>query len=327
MRHVPTGLIVLFAGLLAGCQAEQSALAPHGDQATEIAKLAWLLFAMAGAVLAIVLAAVALALHAPDRVRKRLAGSPAVIVGGIAFPVVVLTFLLVYGLSLTASESRGGTADLRVEVTGEQWWWRIAYPGQNGESIRSANEIRVPVGANVEFVLKTADVIHAFWVPSLGGKVDMVPGRTNRLTLRAEREGIYRGQCAEYCGGPHAWMGLTVVAMPAADFADWLEAEAATSLTPADDGAWAGRELFLGAGCGGCHTVRGTNAAGSIGPDLTHFGSRRSVGVDTLPLSPENIARFIEDGQHIKPGNRMPPFRIFSGTELAQLSNYLAGLK
>jgi cytochrome c oxidase subunit 2 len=156
----------------------------------------------------------------------------------------------------------------------------------------------------------------------------MVPGRTNRLVLRAEREGVYRGQCAEYCGGPHAWMGLSVVAMPATDFASWLEAEAATGMTPADsDTAWAGRQLFLASGCGGCHTVRGTNATGTIGPDLTHFGSRRSVGVDTLPLTPENTRAFIVNGQHIKPGNRMPPFRIFSETELAQLSAYLAGLK
>ena len=324
MRRV---VVVLVAMLLAGCTAEQSVIEPHGHQAERIADLAWLLFAMAGAVMTIVLLAVALALSALLPLRLMLAGSPAVIVGGIAFPVVVLSFLLFTGLSLTESESRGGAPDLRIAVTGEQWWWRLTYSDEDGKPIRSANEIRIPVGANVEFTLETADVIHAFWVPSLGGKVDMVPGRTNRLTLRAEREGIYRGQCAEYCGGPHAWMGLSVIAMPGEDFADWLEAEAATGMTPADDAGWAGRELFLASGCGGCHTVRGTNATGTIGPDLTHFGGRRSVGVDTLPLTPENIRAFIVNGQHIKPGNRMPPFRIFSETELAQLSAYLAGLK
>jgi cytochrome c oxidase subunit 2 len=313
---------------LAGCNAEQSVIEPHGDRAREIADVAWLLFAMAGGVMTIVLVAIALALSAPAPLRRMLAGSPAVAVGGIAFPVIVLSFLLLYGLTLTESQSRHGEPDLRITVTGEQWWWRVIYPGDDGKPIRSANEIRMPVGADVEFTLETADVIHAFGVPSLGGKVDMVPGRSNRLMLRAEREGVYRGQCAEYCGGPHAWMGLTVIAMPEADFASWLEAEAATGLTPAgNDKAWAGRELFLASGCGGCHTVRGTNAEGSIGPDLTHLGSRRSVGVDTLPLTPENIGRFITDGQHIKPGNRMPPFRIFSETELAQLSAYLAGLK
>ena len=327
MRAPARIFLVALPVILAGCQAEQSALEPHGDQAAEIASLAWLLFAMAGGVLTIVLVAVALALTAPAGLRRLLAGSPAVVVGGIAFPVVVLSFVLFYGLTLTESESHGGAVDLRIEVTGEQWWWRVAYAGENGETIHSANEIRMPVGANVEFVLRTADVIHAFWVPSLGGKVDMVPGRTNRLVLKADRAGIYRGQCAEYCGGPHAWMGLSVIAMEAADFDAFLLAEAATSATPTDDQGWAGRELFLASGCGGCHTVRGTNATGSIGPDLSHFGSRRSVGVDTLPLSPENIGRFIEDGQHIKPGNRMPPFRIFSEMELAALSAYLAGLK
>jgi cytochrome c oxidase subunit 2 len=327
VRRNPARTAFLLAGLLAGCQAEQSALEPHGDQAAAIADVAWLLFAMAGAVMTIVLLAVALAISAPEGVRRMLAGSPAVIVGGIAFPVVVLSFLLFHGLSLTESESRSGNPDLRIDVTGEQWWWRVTYFGEDGKPIRSANEIRMPVGANVEFTLTTADVIHAFWVPSLGGKVDMVPGRTNRLTLRAEREGIYRGQCAEYCGGPHAWMGLSVIAMPPAAYVSWLEAEAATGVTAADDTAWAGRELFLASGCGGCHTIRGINATGTIGPDLTHLGSRRSVGIDTLPLSPDNIARFIADGQHIKPGNRMPPFRIFTETELAQLSGYLAGLK
>jgi cytochrome c oxidase subunit 2 len=319
--------VLLVVTLLAGCMAEQSVMEPHGRQAREIADMAWLLFAMAGGVMTVVLIAVALALSAPAAARRILAGSPAVVIGGIAFPVVVLSFLLFYGLSLTESESRGGDADLRISVTGEQWWWRVTYSDANGKPIRSANEIRIPVGADVEFTLETADVIHAFWVPSLGGKVDMVPGRTNRLTLRAERAGRYRGQCAEYCGGPHAWMGFSVIAMPGEDFADWLEAEAATGMTPAEDTAWAGRQLFLASGCGGCHTVRGTNATGTIGPDLTHFGSRHSVGVDTLPLTPENIRAFIVNGQHIKPGNRMPPFRIFSETELAQLSAYLAGLK
>jgi cytochrome c oxidase subunit 2 len=319
--------VLLVAMLLAGCVAEQSVMEPHGRQAREIADMAWLLFAMAGGVMTVVLMVVALALSAPAAARRILAGSPAVVIGGIAFPVVVLSFLLFYGLRLTESESRGGDADLRISVTGEQWWWRVTYSDANGKPIRSANEIRIPVGADVEFTLETADVIHAFWVPSLGGKVDMVPGRTNRLTLRADRAGRYRGQCAEYCGGPHAWMGLSVVAMPGEDFADWLEAEAATGMTPADDTAWAGRELFLASGCGACHTVRGTNATGTIGPDLTHFGSRRSVGVDTLPLTPENTRAFIVNGQHIKPGNRMPPFGIFSENELAQLSAYLAGLK
>jgi cytochrome c oxidase subunit 2 len=319
--------VFLIATLLAGCTAEQSVIEPHGGQAEKIADLAWLLFAMAGGVMTIVLLAAALALSAPLPVRRMLAGAPAVIVGGIAFPVVVLSFLLFYGLGLTESESQSDEPDLRIAVTGEQWWWRLTYFDEEGKPIRSANEIRIPVGANVQFTLETADVIHAFWVPSLGGKVDMVPGRTNRLTLRAERAGLYRGQCAEYCGGPHAWMGFSVIAMPSEDFADWLAAEAATGLTPADDTAWAGRELFLASGCGGCHTVRGTNATGTIGPDLTHFGSRRSVGVDTLPLTPENIRAFVVNGQHIKPGNRMPPFRIFSETELAQLSAYLAGLK
>jgi cytochrome c oxidase subunit 2 len=183
------------------------------------------------------------------------------------------------------------------------------------------------VGRTVLFELRSADVIHSFWVPSLGGKVDMIPGRTTFLRLRADRAGVFRGQCAEYCGGPHALMALEVVAMEPADFDVWLQDQARPAADPESPIAGQGRELFLTAGCGACHAVRGTGAAGTIGPDLTHLGSRRSVGVDTASMSVAAIARFMTEGQHIKPGNRMPPFRIFAPYDLHAIATYLAALR
>lgn len=306
----------------------QSVLAPHGPQAAEIAALAYILFAMAAVVIVVVLAALWLAMRGPPKIRERLGGTGIVYLGGIAFPAIVLTGLLGYGVWLTAATARSPPGDaLQVEVIGEQWWWRIAYLAADGSRVPGANEIRIPVGREISFALGSADVIHSFWVPSLGGKVDMIPGRTTHLTLAADRPGIYRGQCAEYCGGPHALMAVQVIAMPEPEFKAWLASEAMPAAEPATEAERLGKRLFLAAGCGGCHSIRGTPAGGTIGPDLTHLGSRRSVGVDTLPLTAGNVARFIVDGQHIKPGNTMPPFRIFSAAELDALSIFLAGLR
>jgi cytochrome c oxidase subunit 2 len=319
-------LALLF--LLAACRAEQSVLAPQGRGAADIASLAWLLFTLAGIILAAVCAALWIALRGPERPRSFLASAHAIEICGVALPVVILSALLVYGLlTRTPGQASQGSPTLRIEIVGEQWWWRVDYVGEDGTRIASANEINMPVGRDVEFVLTSADVIHSFWVPSLGGKVDMVPGRVNRLVLKAIRPGIYRGQCAEYCGGAHAWMSMNVVALEAVAFDDWLRAQTDPSEEPETDDTQGGRAIFISAGCGACHTIRGTVTVGAVGPDLTHVGTRRSVGIDTMPMTAENIARFIVDNQHIKPGNRMPPFRIFTAEELSTLSSYLVGLR
>ncbi len=320
-------LALLF--LLAACRAEQSVLAPQGRGAADIAALAWLLFTLAGIILAGVCVALWIAFHGPGRPRSFLASVRAIEIGGIALPIVILSALLVYGLSLTRTPGQASDASpaLRIEVVGEQWWWRVAYIGEDGTRTASANEINIPVGLDVEFVLTSADVIHSFWVPSLGGKVDMVPGRVNRLVLNATRPGIYRGQCAEYCGGAHAWMGMNIIALEAVAFDDWLRAQADSHRETETDDTQEGEAIFISSGCGACHTIRGTDATGTVGPDLTHLGTRRSVGIDTMPMTAGNIARFIVDNQHIKPGNRMPPFRIFTEEELAALSRYLVDLR
>jgi cytochrome c oxidase subunit II len=316
--------------LLGGCTSDvQSVMIPGSLQARQIAELAWLLFGLGTFVLVVVIVTLMLAVRGPLRVRQALARESTVIWLGIAFPAVTLTVLLVYGVWVTRSQlnlSEGG-GTVGIEVVGEQWWWRVVYRSPTGPHIAGANEIRIPVGSPVTLKLKAADVIHSFWVPSLGGKVDMIPGRTTQLQLTVDRPGIYRGQCAEYCGGPHALMTMDVIAMPSSDYAVWLERAAAMPATPETEIGLRGRSIFLAAGCGACHTVRGTAATGSVGPDLTHIGARRSVGVDTLPLTRENLMRFIVDGQHVKPGNLMPEFRILQPQQLEALASYLLSLK
>ena len=315
------------AALVAGCDNRQSVLLPHGPEADQIAFLGWLLFALALLVLLVVGAALWLALRGSPAVRARLAQPRSVIAAGIVFPVVTLTGLLVYS-SWMQSGARALSSDVeRIDVTGEQWWWRVAYRTGGGGQIASANEIRIPAGKTVEFTLRSSDVIHSFWIPSLAGKVDMIPGRTTRLRLTANTPGVYRGQCAEYCGGPHALMALEVLAMPAEEFTAWREREAAPAQEPAGEPERRGQRLFLSAGCGACHAVRGTPANGPIGPDLTHIGARRSLAADTLPMNQLNLARFIADGQRLKPGNLMPPFRIFSQEELQDIAAYLVSLR
>jgi cytochrome c oxidase subunit 2 len=268
-------------------------------------------------------------MQGPASLRAMLASPRMVVWAGIVFPTVALTGLLGYGVWLTrASIAEPGTdGRLRIVVTGEQWWWRVQYAQSSGSAIETANEIRIPVGRPILFELRSADVIHSFWVPSLAGKVDMIPGRTTFLNARADREGIFRGQCAEFCGGPHALMALEVIAEAPATFDAWLQNQARPAIEPESAVARQGQRLFLGAGCGACHTVRGTTAVGTIGPDLTHLGARRSVGIDTAAMSEASIAHFIVDGQYIKPGNRMPPFRVFESGDLNAVANYLAGLR
>lgn len=317
--------VIVGFGALSACS-PQSALSPAGDEADKIALLSWILFAGGAVILSLVLAALGAAIWGPSRIRRALSGDGLINWGGIVFPVVTLSVLLGYGLWLMRETVAAPTPpELRIDVTGEQWWWRIAYQREGAAPVSEANEIRIPVGRDIEFTLRSNDVIHSFWVPSLGGKLDMVPGRTNRLRLRADRPGVYRGQCAEYCGGPHALMALEIVAVPQAEFDAWLAA-ADQRGRPADERLARGEQLFLSAGCGACHAVRGTQAAGVIGPDLSRIGGRRFLGAATLRTTPENLAGFISDPQASKPGVLMPPFAIFSGEDMEALTAYLGSL-
>jgi cytochrome c oxidase subunit 2 len=309
-------------------QGIQSALNAHGPRAEAVAALSWAMFHGAAVVFLVVLLATAFALWGPSRLRRHIHSSRSIIYGGIVFPVVVLVALFVYSLALTRSFATSTTpADLRIEIVGHQWWWRVTYfDSTGGVDFVTANEIYLPVDASVELIVKTADVIHSFWVPTLAGKLDMIPGHVNRLRVVASREGLLRGQCAEYCGGPHAQMALYVVARPKAAFEQWRESQRAPVTEVSDEIARKGRELFLGH-CSVCHTIRGTPAEGKLGPDLTHLASRKSLAAGILENNRANLAAWIASSQRIKPGNLMPSMNMFGGDDLRALTAYLAALE
>lgn len=325
LRALSSGLLGLL--VTAGCRGPQSALEPAGQGAEEIATLFWWMVGGAAAVWA---GMVALTIYAIKRrpVAENGHWSARLIIGGGAIvPTVVLCGLLVYGLAmLPRLLEPAPEGSLRISVVGEQWWWRVRYQ-VDGELVELANEVRLPVGAPVRFELESPDVIHAFWIPALGGKIDMIPGRRTHLTLRPTRVGTYRGVCAEFCGTSHALMAFDVVVMESGEFERWLAAQRAPAATSSEPRAALGRERFLANGCSACHVVRGTEAQGRIGPDLTHVGSRRSLGAGTLPNDPASLRRWLEHTDLVKPGVLMPHFRMLPREELDALSAYLESLQ
>ena len=320
--------VLLYRGAVESSKHIQSALNPAGPRAEAVADLSWLLFYAAGAILLVVMALAAYALWAPRERRAWLASRRFVVAAGIVFPTAALAALLVYTLAIARSILN--TADppaVRIEVIGHQWWWRVHYLDERGAiDFETANEIRFPTGAVVEIALKSADVIHSFWVPNLAGKLDMIPGRVNRFRVQADRPGVYRGQCAEYCGGPHAKMAFYAVAEEPQAFTRWREAQRQPAAAVDDAIAQEGRALVLKY-CAACHTVRGTDAKGRLGPDLTHVGSRLSLAAGILPNNPGTLASWVSTSQQIKPGNLMPSLGVFSGDELRAVAVYLSALK
>jgi cytochrome c oxidase subunit II len=300
-------------------------LDPAGPFADALTVLSWVLFGMGAAVLTLVLVGLGVALFGPRRWRSRVGGERLVWIGGLALPVVVLSALLIYGLAETSRAAEAPRpGEMRVRVTGEMWWFRVAYLDAAGrEQFQDANEVHIPVGQPVVFELESADVIHSFWVPRLHGKLDMIPGRRNILRLQADEAGVFGGQCTEYCGGPHALMGFTVVAHQPADFERWRARTGRPVAAPAGRG-W---EVFQASGCGACHAINGTPANGLAGPDLTHVGSRLTLGAGILPRNQGTLAGWIGDSQAIKPGNRMPAYPVLTGEDLRAVSAYLEGLK
>lgn len=312
--------------LLGGCSEIQSVMAPASPEAERILTLTWILFIGGTAIFVLVVALLALALTASRPVRRPIAGIRAVAAGGIALPVAVLSLLLAYGVWLTRTDAAASAPAHEITVQGEQWWWRVTYHDPDATRLASANEIRLEAGQPVRINLTARDVIHSFWVPSLAGKVDAIPGRTNALSFTPETPGTYRGQCAEYCGGPHALMALRVVVMSPEDYAQWIAGERQPAAEPDNEQTARGQEIFR-ASCIACHAVRGTGAGGELGPDLTHVANRATLGGEVLPMSKENIARWITDNQRIKPNNHMPEFTTLSEADLDALASYIAALR
>jgi cytochrome c oxidase subunit 2 len=243
-----------------------------------------------------------------------------------------ITVLIVFAVlildGVVGHASTGAPSDaLRVTVTGYQWWWEVVYPGRSADEVATtANEIHVPLGRPVVIELHSSDVIHSLWIPSLGPKRDLIPGRTTTLELQADRPGIYRGVCAEFCGAQHAKMAFVIVAEAPDRFARWLASQRASPAPPADSLAQRGQQVFLAGSCPLCHAVAGTPAGGRIGPDLSHFASRGTIAAGTRPNTLGNLAGWIVDPQSMKPGTRMPPNQL-SPADLHALTTYLESLR
>ena len=308
-----------------GCTGKTSVVSPKGPAARSVLGLWWPMLATATAVFVFVTGMLLLAAARGRRKSEDDAkvtprwGEPFIVVVGVGVSGAILVGFFLFSLSkVQALNDAGRTPKLTIGVVGHDWWWEVRYP--NGAV--SANEIHIPTGVRVRLALDTDDVIHSFWVPSLGPKIDMVPGLHNTLWLEAARPGVYRGQCAEFCGLQHANMIIRVVADTPGDFDAWIAREA----EPAQPSVPAGRQIFESQSCAGCHTVRGTAAAGKTGPDLTHFGRRDTLGAGVKPRTDENLAHWIADPQSVKPGVTMPPITL-AADQLDSLVAYLEGLR
>jgi cytochrome c oxidase subunit 2 len=313
---------------LTGCSGPQSGLDPAGLAADRIAGLFWW---MTGGALLVWAAVVWLTVSA---VQGRVAENTEqqarlyVIGGGAIIPTLVLTGLLLYGLGMMPELLAPAPAgSLKITVTGEQWWWRVRYHRPDGDPVELANEIRVPVGEAVEFELDSPDVIHSFWIPSLGGKMDMIPGRRTRLVLHPTRTGTFRGACAEYCGTSHALMAFPVVVMEKAEFTRWFDHQQQPASAPAEALATRGHDLFFLNGCSACHAIGGTDARSVLGPNLTHVGSRLTLGAGIVPNGRAGFIRWIQETDKVKPGVHMPHFGMLPRDDLNALAAYLESLQ
>jgi len=308
----------------------QSVLHPAGVQAARLNLLWWVMFWVCTAVFISVITAVAIAIARGRRGTSNASEATLTRSVGAAVGISIVALLVL----LTASELTGRGLEtlksqnaLRIQITGNQWWWDVQYLNPDPSlTVVTANEIHVPVGRPVGLVLKSSDVIHSLWVPTLHGKRDLLPGRQNEIWIQADEAGFYRGQCAEYCGLQHAKMAFTVVADLAEDFERWLSHMRGPAPAPATDSQVRGRDVVERGPCALCHSIAGTLAGGRTAPDLTHIASRSTIGAGSVPNTRGNLAGWIVDPQHIKPGNKMPATGLTS-EELQALLDYLETLK
>jgi cytochrome c oxidase subunit 2 len=302
----------------------QSALHPAGTASAAIAGLWWFIFGLCGIVFLVVMGLLLAGLLRRSRHEPAIApggGNRFVVIGGAVIPAILLVTMLLASLKTTVALKLPRN-DLTVQVIGHQWWWEVRYPR---ERIRTANEIGIPVGRPVQLELSSADVIHSFWVPSLNGKMDLIPGHRNLFWIAADRPGLFRGQCAEYCGLQHAHMAFYVKALPPEQFRAWVAARQRPHPSRSSPRLARGQQIITLAGCKDCHTIQGTGATGTLGPDLTHVGSRLSLGAGALDNNAGSMEGWIEDSQSIKPGNKMPRMYL-TPDDLHAVREYLQSL-
>ncbi len=324
MRALATSLALLCAG----CTGSQTVLAPMGPQAAQLNWLLWSFILICGIIWLLVMFVLVLALRYAAVPSQRGERRAAVIVGvSVAASALVIIVLTVMSYAATRGLSVAADDPLVIRLRGYQWWWEVTYTDRRPDRMLvTANEIHVPVGHPVNIELSAADVIHSFWVPNLVGKQDLIPGRRNDLTFTASRPGVYRGQCAEFCGLQHAHMALLVIAEEPAAFEAWRDAQLQVARPPETIEQEAGRTFFVSQPCAACHTVRGTNAAGTLGPDLTHVASRRTIAAGLLETTRGSLAAWIADPQTIKPGNNMPMVTM-TPEQLRAVSAWLVDLQ
>jgi cytochrome c oxidase subunit 2 len=322
----------------ASCSGVQPLMAPGGPEARTLAHLGWFVLITFCAVTVIMWVLIfwvaarrrgTLAEHAPWNAPN---DKRWVVVGGFLVPAIILCTIFVMTLRTLRAFPMGDAemhmGDPAIVVTGHQWWWEIEYKlGATHEHLITANEIHIPAGQPIAIELQTRDVIHSFWVPRLHGKVDLVPGFANRIRLQADRPGLFRGECAEYCGPQHAHMILLLQADAPSDFDAWLAHERQPAAVPASAAAERGQRLFMNSACGLCHTVRGTPARARVGPDLTHIGSRKGLAANAYPNTTAYLEAWVTHAQSLKPNAQMPNITAFTGEDLRALVTYLEGLQ
>jgi cytochrome c oxidase subunit II len=310
-----------------------------GTQAERIARLAWFIIAVSTVIYVLVLAATALAVR---RARSRTARGELADHDGVTeqrlgrhvlLATAASTILLLVYVTLSARTGRAlawpinAQEPLTIEVTGHQWWWEFRYRDSVPSNwLSTSNELHIPVGRPVRVILLSNDVIHSFWVPELHGKQDAIPGHRNTTWLQADRPGVWKAHCAEFCGYQHAKMAFDVVAESPARFNQWYVSQLASAQSPTDTSAKHGQDVFMQRNCVMCHTISGTQAGSRVGPELSHIATRPSIAAGSLPNTRENLARWILDPQLIKPGVHMPPNKLSPG-DMNALLNYLETLK
>ena len=310
-----------------------------GTQAERIARLAWFLVIVSAVTYVLVLAATAIAMRRARtrRMREELADTrpetESRLARNTAIAAIATTLILLVYVTATARTGKAiawpinAREPLTVEVTGHQWWWQFRYRDTVSSNwLTTSNELHIPVGRPVRVILLSNDVIHSFWIPELHGKQDVIPGHRNTTYIQADRPGVWKARCAEFCGHQHAKMAFDVVAESPARFNQWYVSQLASAPPPTDSSAKHGYDVFTQRTCIMCHTINGTPAGSSVGPELTHIASRPSIAAGSLPNTRENLARWILNPQLIKPGVRMPP-NALSRADMNALLDYLETLK
>lgn len=324
----------------AGFSGQQTPLAPAGPQALHIEHTLLLIFWITAVVTVVVFAVLTVGVLRRriqnDELPPPLAIDPATerrttwIVGTAIGVTVILLFIMMISSFITSHRTAAlaASTSITIDVYGHQWWWEVEYPNESEpyRMLRTANEIHVPVGAVVNIHGTSRDVIHSFWAPNIHGKKDLLPGYWNDLTLEVDQPGTWRGQCAEFCGLQHANMAFQIVAQSREDFDNWYTGQLGAAPDPQTAQEMRGREVFLSHPCVMCHTIRGTTANATVGPDLTHVASRSTIAAGTLVNTADNLGHWIANAQNFKPGCRMPP-NPMQPEELTDLVAYLETLR